>query len=173
MRRRTLVARALCTGLVSLCGVGGCAKPEPPTIKPHAAKLESVTARGITLQTVLDVHNPNKFPLKASKVTATLTFDQKVKLGPIDIPHELDLPGGKITKLTVDIPATWESAAQVTGLAASASKIPYVIAGTVVIGGKSLNAKVPFEIEGSVSRAELLKAGIEGLPTIDIPGLLK
>ena len=151
----------------------GCSKPEPPTIKPHSAKLKTVSATGVTLETVLDVHNPNAFPLKARKVTATLTFGKTVKLGPVVVPHQLNLPGGKITKLTVEIPATWESAAQVAGLAASAAKIPYVIDGTVVIGGESLNAKVPFEIGGNVSRAELLKAGLEGLPTLNLPGLLK
>lgn len=151
----------------------GCSKPEPPTIKPHSARLESVSPLGVTIEAVLDVHNPNAFPLKARKVTATLTFDRKIELGPVTVPHELSLPGGKITKLTVDIPASWQSAAELTSLAAGAAKIPYVIAGKVVIGGKNLNAEVPFEIAGTVSRAELVKAGLEGLPAIDFPGLLK
>jgi LEA14-like dessication related protein len=161
-------------GLLLLIGaLGSCSKPEPPTIKPHSAKLKTVSATGVTLETVLDVHNPNSIPLKARKVAATITFDKKVELGPITVPHKLDLPAGKIVKLTVDIPATWDSAAQVAGLAAGAAKIPYVIEGTVVVGGENLNTKVPFDIEGTVSRAELVKAGLEGLPTINIPDLLK
>jgi LEA14-like dessication related protein len=172
--RRGLIAWCVLAWLLLLLGAQvGCSKPEPPTIKPHSARLKTVSATGVTLETVLEAHNPNSIPLKARKVTATLTFDKTVKLGPIDVPHKLSLPAGKITKLTVDIPASWESAAQVTGLAASSPKIPYVIEGTVVIGGKNLNAEVPFEIEGTVSRAELLKAGLEGLPTLNLPGLLQ
>jgi LEA14-like dessication related protein len=147
--------------------LGSCTKPEPPTIKPRSVEVTGVTPKGITLKAVLDVHNPNGFALSAQSVTAKVLFPKKITLGPVKIPHKLKLPAKKTTQLAVKVPASWSSAAQLTSLAATSETIPYTVEGQVTIGGKKLNADVDFEIKGEVTRAELVKAGLKGVPILE------
>ncbi len=159
------IVLAVCLGMLILA----CSMPEPPTITPDSAQVTAVTPRGITVKIALNVHNPNGFALKARRVRAHVVLDGTVKLGPIDVRRGVKLPAKRTKKITVDIEAPWESAAQVASLAAGSPKIPYVVKARVVIGGKKLNTEVPVTIKGEVTQAQLLKAGLKGLPKI--PGL--
>ena len=93
----------------------------------------------------------------------------KVTLGPVSKPHGVSLPADKTTKVTVDLDATWQQAAQIAQLTSSGPTVPYEVKGEMTIGGKKLNVDLPFTIKGEVSQAQLIAAGIKGLPSI--PGL--
>jgi hypothetical protein len=102
-------------------------------------------------------------------VSATLKLGDQVELGPISKPHGVDLPANKSTNIVVEFQMSWKQAGQLTQLAASGATIPYEVVGNVTIGGEKLNVELPFTIKGQVTQAQLLAAGLRGLPSI--PGL--
>ena len=166
MNRATFLAIWLC--LLSLLTFG-CSKPEPPTLTPEVTRIQTVTPKGIKVQVTLNAHNPNGFALKTQKVSAKIVLGNKVTLGPIDKPHGVDLPAKKTTKVTVELNATWQQAAQIAQLASAGPTVPYRVEGRMTVGGEKLNVDLPFTIKGKVSQTELVAAGLEGLPKI--PGL--
>lgn len=147
----------------------GCSKPKAPTLTPEATRVTTVTPEGIGVRVTLNAYNPNDFALTTQAVKATIVLGNKVKLGPVEKPHGVSLPADSTTKVTIDLQATWQQAAQIAQLASSGPTIPYVVEGTVKIGGSKLNLELPFTIKGEVSQAQLIAAGIKGLPSI--PGL--
>ena len=96
---------------------------------------------------------------------------ETVEMGPIDAPAGVDLTSGAWTKVNVEIPTTWSNVAAVASLAAGAPTVPYVVKGTVNVGGDKLNLDLPFTLKGSVKREELIAAGLKGLKIPPIPGL--
>ena len=47
--------------------------------------------------------------------------------------------------------------------------IPYVIDGTVNVGGERLNVDLPYSVAGSVTQAQIMQATMKGLS--NVPGL--
>lgn len=159
---------ALIVSLMSLF-VLGCSKPKAPTLTPEVTRITSVSPKGIGVRVTLNAYNPNDFALTTQKVSATIVLGNKVTLGPVTKPHGVSLPADKTTRVTVDLDATWQQAAQIAQLASAGPTVPYEVKGEMTIGGKKLNVDLPFTIKGEVSQAELIAAGLKGLPTL--PGL--
>jgi hypothetical protein len=47
--------------------------------------------------------------------------------------------------------------------------VPYVVEGTVNVGGESINVNLPFSISGTITREQAVNAALKSLPAI--PGL--
>jgi hypothetical protein len=47
--------------------------------------------------------------------------------------------------------------------------VPYQFRGEVTLGGDSLSLSLPFELSGQLSSAQLLAAGLRGLPSLTTP----
>lgn len=164
MRRAFLLLLLVLLGL----GTVGCSKPKPPTITPKEGKVTAVSAAGVNLALTFDAYNPNDFTISVRSVTARMTLDGKVKLPEAKIPTGASLPGKKTTPVTANVTAQWADVGAVASLAASKPKIPYVVEGTVNVGGESLNVDVPFTLKGEMTQQQLLQAGVN---SIKIPGL--
>jgi len=146
-----------------------CSKPEPPTITPESATVSAVSPKGMTVRVVLDVYNPNDIALSVQKVTANITLGKTVEMGPVGVPSGVRLPAGEHVKVTVNVPASWQDAAEVAALAAGSPTIPLELKGKAEIGGKRIHIEVPFAIQGTVTRQQLVGVGLRGLP--QLPGL--
>lgn len=162
--------------LVSLSlalGVGfvtsGCSKPEPPTITPKKGTIQAVGPTGVTLRLEFDAYNPNGFDLNVQSVKAKVTFDGSIKLAEVTSPTAISLPSKATSPLTADVTVPFNSLPALMSLAASKTEVPYVIEGTVAVGGKSLNVNLPFTMKGKVTQQELVTAGMNSIP--NIPGL--
>jgi LEA14-like dessication related protein len=153
----------------------GCAKPEPPKIKPLDAKVTSVSLTGLEVELKLEASNPNAIPLSARKVKAHVTLDGKIDLGDVTIPTKTSIPAhGKIT-LTVPLSVGWSNVAEIGLAAASKESMDFKIEGEAEIGGDSINFDIPFETTGTITRGQLTEVttkAIPGLP-IQIPSGLK
>jgi LEA14-like dessication related protein len=170
MNRKARLFLLLSTVLLSMFPLlVGCSKPKAPTLTPESTEITSVTPTGIGVRVTLSAHNPNDFALNTRNVKGTITLGNKVTLGPMEKPHGVGLPANKATSVSVEFQATWEQAAQLAQLATSGPTVPYVVEGTITVGGKSLNVDLPFTIKGEVSQTQLIAAGLKGLPSI--PGL--
>ena len=160
-------------GFILLLGilafVPGCSKPKAPTLTPEVTRVTTITPQGIVIQATLAALNPNSFDMNTQKVMASIKLGDRVRLGPVSMPHGVKLPSGQSTRITFDLNASWLQAADLALLAAMGPTVPYQVEGTITIGGERLNIDLPFKIAGEIGQAQLIAAGLRGLPTI--PGL--
>lgn len=149
--------------------LAGCSGPEPPKLTPQRAAIRAVSTSGLDLAVQIDAYNPNAFALTTRSVQAKLTLDGRLPLGPVSLPHGVDLAPKKTTRLDVPLSLRWTDLAGVAALAASGRDVPFAVEGTMEIGGKSLRVSLPFKMNGTLTNADLVKATMSSLPKI--PGL--
>lgn len=169
-RRWPPASRAIALAL-ALGALLGCAKPDPPVLKPERAKVTGVTLTGVTLAVDLDAYNPNPIGLSARSVRARVVLDGKTDLGEVTVPTKVELPAKQHTKMTANLSLAWPGVSTLGGLVASGRDVPYRVDGTVDLGGNTVHFDVPFHMEGTLTRQELVDAGLRSLPGLPIPGL--
>lgn len=146
-----------------------CSRPKPPTITPYSVEVTAVTPTNVGLHVNLDVSNPNSFPLIVQKVSGDLVVNGSVDMGKTSVNTRLDIPANATQRVATDASVPWTNLAALAPLALSGKPVPYRFNGTATVGGQSLNVDVPFHIDGTLTSAQLLQAGLNGLPRI--PGL--
>jgi LEA14-like dessication related protein len=161
--------RALSTlALVSSVAVA-CSKPQPPTLVPKKATVTAMTPTALDMQLDIDATNPNAIPLVVQSVTAKVRFDKQYDMGTATITKSFDIPAGATTPLSVPISIPWSNVAPLVGLAAGGKDVPYDVDGTVVVGGATFNATLPFTATGTITHDQIVQATVNSLPVI--PGL--
>lgn len=146
----------------------GCAKPDPPKITPESAKVTGISLAGLDVEMTVSAENPNSMDLDAESMAAHVTLDQSVDLGTVTVPTSIHLPAKKSTRMTVPIHANWANLAAIVPLAQKNQNVPFLVEGTVKIGG-ALSVSMPFKVSGWVTRDQLLKIASGAVPKI--PGL--
>ena len=59
------------------------------------------------------------------------------------------------------------------GLAQTTGDVPFVVDGTVTIGGSLLSVGVPYHLDGTVTHAQLVSTALRSIPGMgDLGGLL-
>jgi LEA14-like dessication related protein len=153
--------------LAATVGIVACSRPEAPTLQPETVKVTSVSPQGLGLEVTLSAKNPNPITLSARSVKARVTLDGTTDLGEVVVPTKVSLPARAATRLVVPVQVKWGNLAAIGLLAAAKPVIPYTVKGTATIGGEGLNVDVPFQLAGTLTREELLRAtsgAIPGLP---------
>jgi LEA14-like dessication related protein len=145
----------------------GCS-PTPPTLKPKTVVVKDVTPAGLELEVTMDAQNPNSITLEARKVKAHVTLAQRVELGEVTVDSKVKLPANKHTDIVVPMTFSWGNLVEVGLLAARQDVIPFTVEGTANIGGSSFNVDVPFTIEGTLTRAQLVVLTARSLPKLHL-----
>jgi LEA14-like dessication related protein len=146
-----------------------CSRPKPPTITPVSIAVTSVGPTAVGLHVDLNVHNPNGFPLVVQKVSGKFVVNGSVDMGTTSVGTALSVPANADQRVATDVSVPWTNLAALAPLALSGQPVPYSFSGTATVGGSSLNVDVPFTIDGKLTSAQIVQAGLEGLPKI--PGL--
>jgi LEA14-like dessication related protein len=149
--------------VLSALGAGGCAKPQPPTITPLSARVNSVGPAGIGLVVELLVQNPNSFPLSAHTVDGTLELGQGVELGRAHAQPEHAIAAKESSVVNADLSVAFTNLGALAPFLLSTAPVPYKFRGAAAIGGDRLNVSIPFEIHGELTRAQVLQVGLRGL----------
>lgn len=154
---------------VLLAASTGCSKPEPPKLVPKEVQVTAIGPAGASLLLRLEATNPNGYELAARSVTGKAMLDGKWELGTVTIAKPLALPPK--VPILIDVPMTlpWTDLKALTALGAATGPVPYVVEGTVTIGGERLNVDLPFSLSGTVTREQVIGAALKSLPAI--PGL--
>lgn len=162
--------RALLTGTLALvCWPAACSKPEPPRILPRAVRVSRITASELGLSVELDVYNPNSFPLLVRSASGRLEIGAGVEVGSGRATLSGSVPAKSSSIVTTELVVNWTNLPALAPLALTAEVVPYTFRGTANVGGERLNADVPITLSGELTRAQLIQAGLRGLPAI--PGL--
>ena len=165
MLRRWFVLFAL-TLLVSAVA---CSKPQPPTIVPKAAKVTAISAAGLDLVVQVEATNPNGVTLSARSFTGKAKLDGKFDLATVTISKPVTLPPHQPTMIDVPLTMPWADANSLIVMSTSQKPVPYVVDGTVNVGGESLNVDIPYSVSGTITREQIAAAALRSIPAI--PGL--
>jgi LEA14-like dessication related protein len=147
---------------LAVAALGGCARPQPPSVVPHVVRFSAVSPGGLDFEVQLQVHNPNSFPLAAEAVSGTLYSARDQKLGQGTSHPREAIPADSSRLVASQIHIGWENLMVVAPLLA-AERIPYEFRGDVTLGGESINVTLPFTLSGELTRTQLLEAGWRGL----------
>ena len=123
---------------------GACSKPEPPKLVPKEAKVTAVGVTGLSLLLRMEATNPNRITLSAQSVTAKAKLDGKWDVGTITISKPVVLPPNAPTMIDVPLTMPWTDVSALGALASATGPVPYVVEGTVAVGGEKLNVDLPF-----------------------------
>jgi LEA14-like dessication related protein len=155
-RARSFAAAAV------LCALAACASPKPPTVTPTVARVVAVSNQGVALEVTLAVHNPNGFALSARAVQGTLYLDGQTKLGTGQATPGASIPAKGSAEVRSQVQVAWESLPSLQKFLGR-EQVPYDFRGNVTLGGDALEVTLPFELKGTLTRAQLLQAGLRGL----------
>lgn len=166
-RRKVLFTAA---GFFVLLGTStGCSKPEPPKLVPKEVQVTALGPAGATLLLRFEATNPNGYEIAARSVTGRAKLDGKWELGTVTIAKPFALPPKVPTMLDVPLTLPWTDLKALTALGLATGPVPYIVDGTISIGGERLNVDLPFSLSGTVTREQVIGAALKGLPSI--PGL--
>jgi len=142
-----------------------CAKPKPPTITPKSAQVLAVSGTGLSLAVAFDVENPNRFPLIVHAVDGrfSLGAGAGVELGKAHAEPASSIPAAGNGTVTSQIAIAWTNLAALTPFLLSPAAVPYRFDGNATLGGQNLSVNLPFTLNGELTRAQLINAGLSGL----------
>jgi LEA14-like dessication related protein len=159
----TLPLRSLAVPLFAAGLAFGCARPQPPTVKPVSMRATAVSPARLALAVELDVHNPNPFPLAVQSVTGVLSLDNGAALGAASAEPRTALPSQASTAVTLNLEVPWQNLAALAPFALAGTDAPYRFDGTAKLGGERLNTDVAFKLDGKLTRAQVIELGLRGL----------
>jgi len=143
-----------------------CSKPQPPTIVPLQVRVTRLDPQGIEFHVELAVSNPNSADLSATGINSHIQLSTTQDLGTVRLPKQLTLPAGQTTKIEAPISIAWTHLGALAQFAASGSAVPYSVDGTLDLGGALLHVGVPFHLEGSISRDEIVGVALRSLQAV-------
>src|SRR4051812_48462089 len=120
---------------VTSFAAAGCAKPDPPKITPKEARITMVGPQGIEVLVRVEALNPNKMTLSAQSMSGKAKLDGKYEMGQVTIAKPIVLPPNVPTMIDVPMTMPWTDVQSLAQMASANRSIPYVIDGTVAIGG--------------------------------------
>lgn len=164
-----MIARFLGLSVLALVSITACSKPEPPKIVPKEARVTAITPAGIEVALKVEATNPNSVTLQAQSFTGKAKLDGKWELASVTIVKPVVLPPHAPTMIDVPLTMPWQDTTALVAMATAQKPIPYVVEGTVTVGGESMNVEVPYAVSGTVTREQLAAAAKKAMP--QIPGL--
>jgi LEA14-like dessication related protein len=158
--------------LAAALALAACSPPEPPTVTPVSAKVQSISPSGITVEAKLEAYNPNDFDITARSFTATVTLDKSLNIGTVTSQHSVTLPAKKKTRFDVPIPLQWQDVTYLAPLALSNRDVPFEAEGKVKASAKSVDLEMPFKVSGIVTHKQIQQAVGSAIPKVPgLPGL--
>ena len=163
--RRSPRAGAFALALAAL-PLGACSAPEPPRLTPQVVQVTSVSPTALGLRLQLDAYHPNSVGLSVRSLTARVTLAERVDLGTAEVPSGVALSPKAHSPVVADLQLPWRNATEVAALATSQPTVPYRIDGTMRVGGEKLNFELPFQLQGVLTREQVLQASLRGLTNV-------
>jgi LEA14-like dessication related protein len=148
--------------LAALLTAVACSKPKPVQLTPQSVQLASVGPDGVGVSLLLNVHNPNGFPIIVQSVSALFELQDGSELGRGSSTKAFTIPSEGDTQLPAELSMRWTNLGALTPYALAGKALPYRLSGTARLGGESLNLDVPFSISGQLTPQQVLAAGLRG-----------
>ncbi len=163
-RIRVLHALGRAAFVFAACVLLACARPQPPTIQVERASIAQVSVNGMVLLLNLAVTNPNAVGVTVQSVKAKLRLGGRYDLGPVVVPHRLELPARQAVPVEVPLTLVWSDMSSLAQLAGDNRDVEYEADGSVAVGTERVNFEVPVKWRGVLRKDDLLKAAVRSLP---------
>jgi LEA14-like dessication related protein len=150
------------TALLLALLLPACSKPKPVQVTPRSVQVAAIRPQGVELQVVLNVYNPNGFAITASDVKGTLQLEDGTELGRGTAATSIAVPAEQTDAVPARMSMGWTNVAALAPFALSGQALPYRIVGSARIGGEHLNVELPFTVSGSLTREQVVQAGLRG-----------
>lgn len=159
----TLAARGALPGVALGGATASACSPQKPVVTPTMVRVRQVDSTGLTMDVQLDVQNPNSFPLIAHRVDGSVSLANGSSLGSGSAQPRDSIPANGRSIVTTQLTIPWRNVGALAPFALSPNPVPYTFKGQAMIGGESLHINVPFELQGQLTRDQVLAAGLRGL----------
>lgn len=144
--------------------LAACQKPDPPQLSIDSVQVTGVDTASIGMHVGVAAFNPNRIPLSAQRVTGHVFLDDKYDLGSATVATPIAIPAGQTVRIDVPLSVRWSDLSLLGIVAARPDATPFVVKGTVTIGGDHISFDLPFEAKGAITREQLASAALRGLP---------
>lgn len=155
--------------IAAMCGalaLATCQKPEPPQLTVDSVKVTGVDATTVGVQLGVAAFNPNRIGLSAQRVTGHIFLDDKYDLGSATVATPVAIPAGQTARIDVPLSVRWSDLSLLGIVAGRPDATPFVVKGTVTVGGDHVSFDLPFEAKGAITREQLASAALRGLPSM-------
>lgn len=126
-------------------------------------RVTSIGPTSIALAVTATITNPNQIDLVARNLTAHIVVAGTYDVGTVDLPVTTVLPAGRATKLDVPLTVNVKDLSGLATLALTSTAIPYSVDGTVGLGGDLIHVELPYRLESSLPKEQLVNAAMKGL----------
>jgi hypothetical protein len=152
-----------CTALLGVALLAGCGIGKP-SVTPESPTIRGVSSRGVDLNVMLAVNNPNPFSIVAKGATGSLFLgsgDGK-RVGTASADLGQALAAKSTTNVPSDLQIAWTSVSALSEFIGQA-RVPYRFDGSLALKGGPLDLSVPFQIGGYLERDQLMHLGVDAL----------
>ena len=156
MQRRTRCATlgvaALAVFAVAGCAsLGGLAGFKEPVVSFKDLKVRGLGLTGGSIDAYLNVYNPNRFNLDATRLTYTVTVGDNAQLGTGALDSRFTVQNGDSTTVRIPIDFTYSGIGAAARQIMQSGSVPYNVTGDITVGTPLGNFTVPYSGTGRFS----------------------
>ncbi len=150
--------------LVGSLWLAACSRPQSPVVIPRIARVVGISTSSLDLALTLEVQNPNSYALSARRLKGILYLGQGQgqRLGSSESWPQQTIPAGGSAIVESKMQIAWTDLSALNQFVGQAT-VPYTFDGDLTLGSEHLNLTLPVKLQGSLTREQLLAAGLWGL----------
>jgi LEA14-like dessication related protein len=136
----------------------GCAalQFQTPTTQLVAVEVTGLSLEGGALRLLLDVHNPNAYQLRTTRVAVGLDLEG-THFGDVAVTEEVALPAGQTTQVRVPLNFSWTGVGIGARSLLGRGAVRYAIEGQLTVGTPLGDKAVPVRGTGEVTLEQLVR----------------
>lgn len=147
---RRLAVAVLAAALVATACVVPV-KPLSPKVTLSQVRVVRLQPPSVALRVILDVDNPNAYPLSVAELDAVLAVNGS-PLADVRLPNPVTLPASAVTRADLEVTTTLDRVVEALRRGdAGAGTLPYEVTGTATLGD---GLRLPFSRRGALPLPE-------------------
>jgi LEA14-like dessication related protein len=128
---------------------------EQPTAALMAVELTGVGLQGGALNLQLDVHNPNAYDLRTTRIAVGLDLDG-THFGDVDLGHDVLLPAGQTSRVVLPLSFVWSGVGAGARALLGRGAVRYDLTGRLFVRTPIGERAVGIRVGGDVSLRDLV-----------------
>lgn len=144
-----LLAAGLTTGCAQL-------RFEPPTTALISVRVADVGLEGGALRLELDVHNPNLYELRTTRIAVGVDLES-TNFGNVELTEPVRLPAGETTRVAVPLNFRWSGVGAGARALLSRGSVRYTLVGKLFANTPLGDREIPVRSSGEASLGDLVR----------------
>jgi len=150
MRRLSLIAAVTAAGIMAACATLGRAAFKEPVVTLKDVRVNGIGFNGGSVDIMLNVYNPNRFDLDATRLTYKLFVDT-IPLGTGATDSNFTVSDGDTTQVALPLSFTWAGASQAARSLMNTGTVNYRVVGDITVGSSMGTFTLPYDRTGKFS----------------------